>query len=330
MPDRLPASNNKIIGQIHIIHNNEYLKILFYILYNYDMDLNTLIIIEKIDSLGTFSAAAKALKLPNSNLSLKVKQLEEDLGQSLFIRSTRQVVITEFGRHVLEEARPLIDAKNRIESLAEEQTKEPSGMMRLTAPYDMGLYLLRSIVPKFSQEYPKIRVEIELNNSYVDIISGGFDLAIRASSGGGLTDSSIVAVKLASTYLRLYANKRSRFAKIRDLETLNEVPILSMGREIKLVKDGQSKVVYPKSQIVVKDMAGIKHATIGMAGVGVIPEFICHDEISRNILTNVFPGWSAGKGIFYAMYPKQVALTSKSRLFIEFLKEQFKLNGEYE
>ena len=78
------------------------------------MDLNSLIIIDKIDSLGSFSAAAKALKMPSSNLSHKVKLLEEDLGQPLFTRSTRQVVITEFGRMVLNHSKPILEIKHRI------------------------------------------------------------------------------------------------------------------------------------------------------------------------------------------------------------------------
>ena len=288
------------------------------------MDLNSLIIIEKIDKLGTFSAAAKALKMPNSNLSLKVKQLEADLGQPLFARSTRQVFITEFGRMVLSEAKQILEVKGRIEALAEESIREPSGAMRITASYDVGLYLLRSIIPRFSEEYKKIQVEIDLSNARADIITEGYDLAIRATSAR-LADSSAVAVKLSSTSLRLYAHKNSTYAKISSIAELEKVPILSMASEVKITKEGDFKILYPKSRILVKDMTGIKHAILGMAGVGIIPEYICSDEYSKKMLINLFPEWTAGKGVFYAVYPHKSSLTPKVRVFVDFLKEQFTL-----
>lgn len=288
------------------------------------MDLNSLIIIDKIHKLGTFTAAAKALKLPNSNLSLKVKQLEADLGQALFSRSTRQVLITEFGRMVLEEARQIIEVRERIEALAEVAMKEPSGVIRITTSYDVGLYLLRSIIPRFNERYKKVQVELDLSNQRVDIISDGYDLAIRASSSR-LLDSSAIAVKLRSTSLRLYAHKQSSFAKISSVKELNNVPLLSMTQEVHLSNHNKTLSLVAKSPITVKDMTGIKHAVLGMAGVGVIPEFICSDESSRRMLVNLLPDWTAGKGVFYAIFPQKVSLTPKVRVFVEFLKEQFTL-----
>ncbi|MFK7822660.1 MAG: LysR family transcriptional regulator [Oligoflexales bacterium] len=188
-----------------------------------------MIIIEKINKLGTFSAAAKALKMPKSNLSLKVKQLEGDLGQPLFSRSTRQVVITEFGRMILGEANQILEVKSRIETLAEEAIREPSGAMRITASYDVGLYLLRSIIPRFSEQYKKIQVEIDLSNARVDLLTEGYDLAIRASSAR-LADSSAIAIRLRSNSFRLYTHKESSFAKINSFAELDRVPLLSIQR----------------------------------------------------------------------------------------------------
>ena len=289
------------------------------------MDLNTLIIIDKIASLGTFSAAGKALKIPNSNLSLKVKQLEENLGQPLFTRSTRQVTITEFGRLVLKEARPLVEIKNRIEALADEEVDEPRGMIKVTAPYEVGLYLLRSIVPPFTQKYEKVQVEVDLNNDYLDIIAGGFDLAIRASMGK-LADSSIIAVKLGEALLKLYAHRNSPFASIDDMKELQRAPILSMGRDVRINHLGEGCTLHHSSQITVNDMTGIKHATLGMAGIGVLPDFMCSDVYSKSALVNILPEANAGKGFFYGMYPQKSSLSPKNRRFIEFLKEHFKLS----
>ena len=291
------------------------------------MDLNSLIIIDKIDSLGSFSAAAKALKMPNSNLSLKVKQLEEHLGQPLFTRSTRQVVITAFGRTVLNHSKPIIEIKRKIEALAEEAIEEPSGSIRMTAPYDVGLYLLRSIIPRFTARYEKIQIEVELSNVHKDLISGNFDLAIRATASR-LVDSSAIAFKLGSTSMGLYTHRDTPWAKIKRFQQLEKVPLLSMSEEICLSNEGESQSFHASSRIRVIDMTGIKHAVLGKAGVGVLPEFICSDEHTKKVLINLFPEWTAAKALFYAVYPKNSSLTPKNRAFIEFLKEQFEIKSQ--
>lgn len=291
------------------------------------MDLNTLIIIDKISSLGTFSAAAKALKMPNSNLSLKVKQLEEALGQPLFARTTRHVAVTEFGRQILEEAAPLFGVKHRIEALAEEANQEPSGELRVSTPHDLGLYMLRSIIPSFVATYSKITVNIDLNNAYVDIVPGGFDLVIRAAVNR-LPDSSVIAVKLGETILGLYAHKDSPYAGIKTVDQLHHQPLISMGDKVKLTKDGETRTFPAQSQIIVKDMTGIKNAALGQAGIGVIPNFIGSDEHSQKALTQILPAWSAGRGFFYGLYPQKDSLTPKSRVFLEYLRKNFKIGPE--
>lgn len=321
---RLSADHKQIIGQNDPVQNSEYYKRLSNVMYNDPMDLNSLIIVEKISRLGTFTAAARDLRLPNSNLSLKVKQLEEDLGQPLFTRSTRQVVITEFGRQVLEEARSLIEAKARIEALAERANLEPTGTLRLTAPYDVGLYLLRSVIPEFSRMHAGLNIELELSNSYVDLIARGFDMAIRASTRG-LSDSSHIALKLGSTALRLYGRSASAYGAIGTISQLRKVPVLSMAADIKLKNGKKQELVEAKSSLVVKDMVGIKHAVLGQAGIGILPEFICTEEVENKVLTNILPDWTAGRGVFYALYPPNAFLTPKNELFIEFLRQKFRL-----
>ncbi|MEZ4742956.1 MAG: LysR family transcriptional regulator [Bdellovibrionota bacterium] len=299
------------------------MNLLSKILYNSLMDLNSLIIIEKIAKLGSFSAAASALKMPNSNLSLKVKKLEEELGQPLFTRSTRKVVITEFGQKVRAIAASLTKIEEEVKALAEEAITEPSGNIRVTAPYDIGLYLLREVIPPFIAKHPKVKIQVEVSNQYVNIIEGGFDFAIRASRKM-LEDSTTVAVKLGETSFHFFAPKKSQYTEISNLKELEKQPILSYsGNEIKITNGSISQLLKVESKVLVNDMAGIKQAVIGGAGIGILPEFICSDRQSRKDLIKIFPEWSAGQASFYAILAGKTSLTCKNRAFLEFLKSHF-------
>lgn len=286
------------------------------------IDLNTLIITDKIAKLGTFTAAAKALSIPSSNLSLKVKQLEEELGQPLFLRSTRRVMVTEFGQMILETAKPLVDVREHIIAICETAHSEPRGTLRLTAPYDIGLDLLRFIIPSFTKRYESLTVEVDLTNTYVDLLAEGFDLAIRASRQP-LTDSTHVAVKLSETPFLLYAHKDSSFIHLKSIEELQKVPLYSMTREIKLSMGQRHKTLKAKAPIIVKDMAGLKQAVLGQAGVGVFPLSTKTADSSFRVLTNIFPKWSAGKASVYALYPRGASLSPKVRAFVDFLKGHY-------
>lgn len=120
------------------------------------MDLNSLIIIDKVVNLGTFTAAAKELRMPKSNLSQKVKQLESDLGQAIFLRTTRRVALTDFGKAVLDQASPVFDVEGKLNNLSEQFSKAPKGLIKISAAFDVGLYLLESIIPKFVSSYDNI------------------------------------------------------------------------------------------------------------------------------------------------------------------------------
>lgn len=287
------------------------------------MDLNSLIIIAKIARRGSFTAAAEALRMPNSNLSLKVKQLEQELGQPLFTRTTRKVVITEFGKKILQIAEPILGIEDSIRALSEESSKEPMGRIRITAPYDLGLHLLKDIIPQFTDAYPKVQVELDMSNAYVDIIERGFDFAIRATRSA-LLDSSIVAVKLGETKMHLYAHKKSTYVKYKEISQVESAPVLTFASgSIKITSGTRSLVLNATTKIIVKDMAGIRQATIGKAGVGILPDFICSDEQSRHVLTKIFPEWEAGSASFYALLPSRTSLTPKNQAFLDFIRSRF-------
>lgn len=287
------------------------------------MDLNSLIIIEKIASLGSFSAAAKALRIPASNLSLKVKQLEEELGQPVFSRTTRKVVITEFGKRVRGKIAPLIGLEEDIKSLADSEAREPTGVIRITTAFDIGLFLMRETVPAFLNAHPKLDLEVDLTNQYRNIVDEGFDFAIRAARSK-LADIGMVAIKLGTSEMGLYARRGDAIASSSRASDIRQARVLTYEGHSPVLSNGKREYQLQRNErLVVGDMAGVRHALMGLGGLAILPEFTCTDTFSQSQIVRVLPEWSAGKASIYAICPSKRALTTKSRLLLEYLKHAF-------
>jgi len=169
------------------------------------MDLNHVAAFVRVAQDGSFTAAAKALAVPKSSVSRGVAQLERELGIRLIHRTTRQLHLTEAGRaYYTRVSRALHDVHDAARQAAEDQT-ELRGVVRVTAPVDIGVWALARMVRKFVRKHPKIHVEVSLSGRVVDLVGEGFDLAVRA---GPLRDSSLVARRIGEPPSAAYAVAR--------------------------------------------------------------------------------------------------------------------------
>jgi DNA-binding transcriptional LysR family regulator len=287
------------------------------------LDLNSLIIFDKVAELESFTAAAKALKMPKSNVSLKIQQLEEDLGLRLFERSTRKVRITDYGLKIRVLTQTLIEGVKEISSLAEDAVADPKGVVKVSAPYDIGYYLLRDVIPNFLKTHADVSIELDLSNRYVDLIHEGFDLAIRAS-GRALEDSSLVATKLTSTRFGLYAAAKSKEARIKTVSQLDGVDFITFGGNKVVLSNGKQEFEFKSTpRVKVHDMLSVKNAVFGHLGLGFLPVMLCAKECEEGSLVHVLPDWYGGEASFHAVYPTKRLLPLKTRVFLEYLQLGF-------
>src|SRR3954471_9709977 len=172
-------------------------------MYNERMDLNEVRVFVQVARSGSFTAAAKRLGMPNSTVSAKVTALERRLEASLLKRTTRKLHLTEAGERYYERcARALGELEAADKDLSAAQL-EPQGVLRITAPVDMGAACLVELTRSFGVRYPKIQLDFLFTDRFVDLVGEGVDLAIRA---GELEDSSLVARKLGESYMAPYAS----------------------------------------------------------------------------------------------------------------------------
>lgn len=152
---------------------------------------------------GSFTKAATLHNMDNSAVSKQIKQLESNLGVRLLNRSTRSFSLTSAGEEILSEAVHLRDSLKQIQLIADSYQKEPKGILRITSPIYFGQEHLQSVISSFMKKYPNIEVVHSLNDKKVDVISDHFDIAFRL---GKLSDSNLIAKKVASTHFLLIAS----------------------------------------------------------------------------------------------------------------------------
>ena len=184
------------------------------------MDLNLVTAFVRVVEQQSFTSAAKALGLPKSSVSRRVTELEEELGVQLLHRTTRKLALTEAGRSYFEQAeRALTELQAAAESATGMDT-EARGIVRVTAPVDIGVMGLADIVTEFVRAYPDIHVELSLSSKVVDLVAEGFDIGIRA---GKSRDASLVSRRVGNSALGLYASPEYLSARGKP-QTLAELP----------------------------------------------------------------------------------------------------------
>ena len=168
------------------------------------MDLNLVTAFVRVVEAQSFTLAAKSLRLPKSSVSRRVTELENQLGVRLLKRTTRKLSLTEAGRSYFEQAERALVGLEAAADAAAGIDADPRGIVRVTAPVDLGALALADVLAEFAEKYPEIHVELSLNSRIVNLVEEGFDLAIRA---GRTHDASLVARRIGSDDLGIYASR---------------------------------------------------------------------------------------------------------------------------
>src|SRR4051812_24227672 len=120
------------------------------------IDPNDLLLFARIAETGSFSKAALRLDLPKSTVSRRIAQLEAALGERLLQRTTRRLLLTEFGESLLQHARQVVEQVEAVGALAEHRQQEPSGKLRLSMPSDFANLGISGMLAEFMRRYPAI------------------------------------------------------------------------------------------------------------------------------------------------------------------------------
>jgi DNA-binding transcriptional LysR family regulator len=146
---------------------------------------------------GSFSAVAREGLTTQSTISKQVQALEAQLGARLLVRSTRSHSLTEAGQLYYERCRQVLDTLEEARIEVHRAEHEISGVLRVAAPVAFGRLHIVPRLPGFYERYPKIRVDLQLDDGFVDLVTAGIDVAFRV---GELKDSRLVARRIGTAH----------------------------------------------------------------------------------------------------------------------------------
>ncbi len=281
---------------------------------------------------GGFTDAAKKLGISKSAVSKHVSSLETRLGARLLNRTTRRVSPTEIGLAYYDRARRVLNDAGEADALVTSMQSAPSGMLRVSVATDFGVNHLSPILGGFLHEYPDITVNMVLNNRYVELISEGFDLAVRI---GELEDSTLRARKLAETHKQMIASPGylEEYGRPQRIDDLNEHKLLhysnqSNGSVWKLTApSGEKRQVRSAGWLTVNDGQSLLNAAMGGLGIAFLPDFLYADAMKDGRLVPAIEGMAPETQGIYAVYPPGRYTQPKVRAFIDFLVDSFREKG---
>lgn len=289
------------------------------------MDLNRIATFVRVVEKESFTAAADALGLPKSSVSRSVARLEEDLGVQLLQRTTRKLSLTDAGREYFERARVALEGLDEASAAVTDMGKDPRGIVRVTAPVDLGVTMLSDIVARFVRQHASIRVDLVLTSRVVNMVEEGIDLAVRA---GKLADSALVARRLASPGLALFASpayvkRRGRPKKLADLAAQDCVLFRAPSMRATWILTGPNgeERVDVGGVVSVDDMLFARRAVAAGIGVGLLPRLPlgCHTED----IVRLLPDYELAAGALHLVWPSSRHVAARVAVFRDFLVESF-------
>jgi DNA-binding transcriptional LysR family regulator len=272
---------------------------------------------------GGFSAAARGAGRSKALMSKYVAELEEELGARLLNRTTRQLSLTEAGQAAYEESQEILRRVSRLRDEIEASTASPRGRLRVSMPRTFGDGELSRGVMEFMTLYPDIRMELTLEDRFVDLVNEGFDAAIRVAA---LADSSLIARKLADFRVVVCATpdllaSHGRPEHPSELVGLPCVVDTNVRfRATWQFQDGAKRLTVPVSgRLEANSPYAVAAAARAGLGFSRVPLMVVHDDIQAGRLVTVLEDYELTEIGIYIVYPHRERMPMKLRAFIDHL-----------
>lgn len=276
---------------------------------------------------GSLVGAAEKLNLSKQAVSRHLNALEQRLNLRLLHRTTRRLSPTEDGRLFYEQAKTILTAIEEAEaSLIEGQTTF-SGKIYVNVPVSFGVLHLAPLWQGFLTRYPKVTLDITLNDHIVDLVEEGFDLAIRIAE---LPNSSLVTRKLATTKVLLCASPDylNAFGTPQSAHDLGHHQTISYSnwtdKETWVFKEnGQKASFHLKSALHTNNGDTCRMLALQGGGITLQPDFLIGQDVAEGRLIHVLPQLSFKELGIYAVYPSRKLVSNRVRSLVDYLTEAF-------
>ena len=289
--------------------------------------LTGLIAFARAGSLGSFTAAARSLGISPSAVSKSVQRLEQQLGVSLFTRTTRSLTLTPEGRELHERAVRLLRDAEEIEQVAKAVRAEPTGTLRIAVSLPIGLHLVAPALPAFRKLHPKVSIDLRIDDRLVDIVEQGIDIAVRI---GELADSRLLSRRLSPLRLCAYAAPAYLAARgtpthpdeLAAHDTVN-LRYQSSGQAFRWpFRIGEREIeIVPTSRIIVDASEAVMATLVAGGGIGISATFVAAPYVARGELALVLGDFAVERDNITALWPSSRRANPAVRAFLEHLRE---------
>ncbi|MEW4398707.1 LysR family transcriptional regulator [Agrobacterium tumefaciens] len=292
-------------------------------------NLNRLAYFVAVVDAGSFTKAADSLGITKAVVSQQVARLEQEVGTTLLLRTTRRLQTTEIGKTFHARCVSILrEAEEALAELAQARTK-PKGMLRIAAPHDYGTSVIVPVVTAFTRRYPECRVELNLSDTTVDLLAENMDLAIRV---GWLEDSSLQARRIGG-FRQLLVGSPQLATEIQSIQRpadYRAVPFVSNSALREPLDwtfthpDGEVQTVRFEASIAINMTPAVMNAVRSGAGLSVLPDFLATSGLADGELVCVLPEWRLPSGGVYTVYPAARFRPPKVTAFVDMLIESLK------
>ncbi|KWR76392.1 LysR family transcriptional regulator [Cupriavidus sp. IDO] len=295
-----------------------------------DLQLGSIELFCLAAELSSFTAAAAAASVTPAAVSRSVSRLEERLGVRLFVRTTRQIRLTDEGRLYFGQCREalaqLVDAERQVSG----QHGSPAGLLRISLPTPYAHYRVLPVLPEFRKRFPDVAVETHISNRNVDFADDAYDLSVR---GKAPDDSSLIARKLEDAELVVVATPGylARAGTPKTLDDLHrheciQFDVPSSGRRLPWTfrLEGEDiDIATTGSYSCSEDILGC--ATLVRMGAGLFQtyRFVVESDLREGTLVEVLTEFGGTSRPFVLLYPHARHMSLRVRAFVDYLVEKF-------
>jgi len=291
--------------------------------------LTEMVVFVKVVEAGSFSAAARQLGSSPSAVSRSIARLEKALAIRLLQRTTRKLRLSDAGEEVFRRCREMAGAAQAVMDLSGRFTREAEGLIRVSVPKAVGRYVIHPHMPEFLRRYPKVDVQLILEDRYVDLIDDNVDLSIRITDEPppGLVGRELFPIEHLLCATPQYLAEQGVPQQPEDLRehsciVLGETPADARWK----FRQGSKSVTVGVRGRYAANHTGVRlDAVLQDIGIGSLPYFTARQALEEGWVIQVLPEWdfiaSYHGGVWLLQTPTRY-LQPKLRVFIDFLVER--------
>ncbi|MFM0479807.1 LysR family transcriptional regulator [Paraburkholderia strydomiana] len=280
---------------------------------------------------GSFSAAAKRLKLGQPAVSKSIAQLEERLGVRLLLRSTRGLTPTDAGQRFYEHARRAIEEVDLAEHVARDASTGLSGVLRISAAVTFARLHILPALKTFLDRHPNLQIDIVLDDRTIDLLEKGVDVALRM---GSLDDSTMTARRIAQSR-RLVVGTPAYLAEAGVPKTpadlsQHQVIVYSLrggGESWAFSQSGKEVAVVVSGRVSVSAAEGMRTTVLGGLGLAIASEWMFSPELADGSVQAVLTDWELPSIDLWAVFSAGRLVSAKARAFVAFVEETLGVVG---